>query len=131
MLEAGGKAGLREEYSLEFLNLLEARGLDREKTWSLKKFAYRVLQIGKDDIDTKVKGVWKMRFRPIDEVVHDIHVRDAREFGIEEGREKGIEEGIEKGKLEAARTLLANNFPLDVIAKTLNLSPDEIRGDAK
>jgi predicted transposase/invertase (TIGR01784 family) len=74
------------------------------------------LQIGREDIDSKVKGVWKMRFRPIDEVVRDIYMRDARE----EGREEGIE--------EVARNLLANGVPLDIIAKSSGLSLDDVRG---
>jgi hypothetical protein len=41
MLEAGGRAEKRGEYSLELLDLTEARRMDSEKTWSLKKFVYR------------------------------------------------------------------------------------------
>jgi hypothetical protein len=119
MLEAGGKARQREEYSLEFLNLVEAWDLDNEKAWSLKKFAYRILQIGKDDIDAEVKGVWKMRFRPIDEVISDIRMRDAREAGIEQG--------IEQGKEEMVRNLLSSGFPPDVIAKSAGLPLEKIQ----
>jgi hypothetical protein len=123
MLESGGKARQREEYSLELLNLVENRGLDNEKAWSLKKFAYRILQIGKDDIDAKVKGVWKMRFRPIDEVVRDIRMRDAKEAGIAQG----IAQGIEQGKEEMARNLLSSGFPPDVIAKSAGLPLEKIQ----
>jgi hypothetical protein len=115
MLEAGGKARQREEYSIELLNLVEARGLDSEKAWSLKNFTYRILQIGKDDIDAKVKGVWKMRFRPIDEVIKDIRMRDAREAGIEQGKE------------EMARNLLSNGIPLEIIAKSAGMSLEKIQ----
>ncbi|MDR2179758.1 MAG: hypothetical protein LBP21_05590, partial [Synergistaceae bacterium] len=71
----------------------------------------------------KVKGVWKMRFRPIDEVIRDIHMRDAREAGIEQG----IEKGIEKGKEEMARNLLSNGIPLDVIAQSAGLPVEKIQ----
>jgi hypothetical protein len=146
MLEAGRKAKQREEYSLELLDLVEARGLDSEKAWSLKNFTYRILQIGKDDIDAKVKGVWKMHFRPIDEVINDIRMRNARETGIEQGIERGIEQGIkrgiergieqgiergiergiEQGKEEMARNLLSNGIPLDIIAKSAGLPLEKI-----
>jgi predicted transposase/invertase (TIGR01784 family) len=119
MLEAGGRPRQREEYSLELLNLVETRDLDSEKVWSLKNFAYRILQIGKDDIDAKVKGVWKMRFRPIDEVISDIRMRAAREAGIEQG--------IEQGKEEMAKNLLSNGISLDVIAKSAGLSLEKIQ----
>jgi hypothetical protein len=115
MLEAGGKPRQREEYSLELLNLVEARGLDSEKAWSLKNFAYRILQIGKDDIDAKVKGVWKMRFRPIDEVISDIRIRAAREAGIEQGKE------------EMVKNLLSSGISLDVIAKSSGLPLEKIQ----
>jgi hypothetical protein len=36
-----------------------------------------LLQIDRGDIDPKIREVWKMQFRPIDEVVRDIHIRDA------------------------------------------------------
>jgi hypothetical protein len=53
MLEAGEKASKRGEYSLELLDLIASMGLDEEKAWSFQKFAYRLLRIGKDDIDPK------------------------------------------------------------------------------
>jgi predicted transposase/invertase (TIGR01784 family) len=124
MSEAAGNPGLREKFSLELLDLLEKRGMNSEKTWSFKNFVYRILQIGKDDIDSKVRGVWKMRFRPIDEVIYDIRMRDAREAGIEEG----IEKGIERGKFEVAKNLLAYGVPVDVIAKSSGLSPNDLQG---
>jgi hypothetical protein len=94
MLEAGGNAAKRGEYSLELLELIRKRNFDEEKEWSFLKFTYRLLQIDKDDIDPKIKEVWGMQFRPIDEVVKDIHIRDAREYGMKEGMEKGREEGM-------------------------------------
>ncbi|MDR1515576.1 MAG: hypothetical protein LBS45_07770 [Synergistaceae bacterium] len=110
MLEAGGKAAKRGEYSLELLERIGERNFDGEKAWSFQKFAYRLFQIDKDDIDPKVKGVWKMQFRPIDEVVKDIHIRDAKE---------------EKA-LEVARNFLNMGLPLDQIAQGTGLSVEEI-----
>jgi hypothetical protein len=94
MLEAGGKARRRGEYSLELLEHIGERNFDSEKAWSLQKFAYRLLQIDKDDIDPKVREVWKMRFRPIDEVVKDIHLRDAKEEKALEVARKMLDEGL-------------------------------------
>jgi hypothetical protein len=118
MLEAGGKAHKRGEYSLELLELIRKRNLDCEKTWSLQKFTYRLLQIDKDDIDPKIKGVWKMRFRPIDEIVRDIHIRDAEEYGMEKG--------MEKGKIEVARSMLADGLPAETIRKYTGLDESSI-----
>jgi hypothetical protein len=109
MLEAGGNAQKRGEYSLELLDLIKKRNLDDNKAWSFQKFAYRLLQIDKDDIDPKVKEVWGMQFRPIDEVVRDIHMRDAREAGIKEGKAEG--------KFEVARSMLADGFPAEAVRK--------------
>jgi hypothetical protein len=134
MLEAGRNARRREEYSLELLALIEARGLDSEKTWSLKKFVYRILQIGKEDIDPKVREAWKMQFRPIDEVVRDIHMRDAREAGIEEGMERGMERGREEGreegkfegKFEVARKMLSRKMSVSDIIDITGLNEKDI-----
>jgi hypothetical protein len=126
MLEAGGHAEKRGKYSLELLDLTEARKLGSEKTWSLKRFVYRILQVGKDDIDPKVREAWKMQFRPISEVVRDIHLRDAREEGMEAGMEKGMEKGREKGKFEVARSMLADGFPAETVRKYTGLDESSI-----
>jgi predicted transposase/invertase (TIGR01784 family) len=77
-----------------------------------------------------------MQFRPIDEVVRDIHIRDAEEYGWkkgrEEGREEGMEKGMEKGRekkaFEVARNFLKMGLPLDQIAQGTGLSVEEISG---
>jgi hypothetical protein len=124
MLEAGGKAPKRGEYSIELLELIKARKFDDKKAWSFQKFAYYLLQIDKDDIDPKIREVWKMQFRPIDEVVRDIHIRDAEEYGWKKGRE----EGEEKKAFEVARNFLKMGLPLDQIAQGTGLSIEEISG---
>jgi hypothetical protein len=122
MLEAGGKALKRGEYSLELLDLIGERNLAEEKAWSFRKFAHRLLQVDRDDIDPAVKEVWKMRFRPIDEVVRDIHMRDAREYGMAEG----VEYGAEQTKLDVARSMLADGMPTETIEKYTGLSEKSI-----
>jgi predicted transposase/invertase (TIGR01784 family) len=77
-----------------------------------------LLQIDKDDIDPKVKGVWKMQFRPIDEVVRDIHIRDAEEYGMEKGKAEG--------KFEVARSMLADGLPAETIKKYTGLDENAI-----
>jgi hypothetical protein len=110
MLEAGGKAAKRGEYSLELLERIGERDFDGEKAWSFQKFAYRLLQIDKDDIDPKVREVWKMQFRPIDEVVKDIHLRDAKE----------------EGKIEVARKMLDEGIPAEIIRKCTGIDESSI-----
>ncbi|MDR1481167.1 MAG: hypothetical protein LBI74_00905, partial [Synergistaceae bacterium] len=68
--------------------------------------------------DPKVRRAWKMRFRPIDEVVRDIYMRDARE--------EGIEEGMEKGKFEVARKMLARRMPISDIIDMTGLNERDI-----
>jgi hypothetical protein len=62
------------------------------------------------DIDPKIKEVWKMRFRPIDEVVRGIHIRDAKE----------------EGKIEVARSMLADGLPAETIKKYTGLDESSI-----
>ncbi len=51
--------------------------------------------------------------------------------GLEEGRAKGLAEGLTKGKVETqkqiAKALLKENMPIAMIAKTLNLSLEELQ----
>ncbi|GHS95807.1 hypothetical protein AGMMS50276_12790 [Synergistales bacterium] len=122
MLDAGGKAEKREKYSLELLDLIQAWKLEAKKARSFQNFVYRILRIGEEDIDPKIKGVWKMQFRPIDDVVKDIYLRYAREEGIEEGMEKGME----KGKFEVARSMLAEGLSADIIKKCTGLNKQDI-----
>jgi hypothetical protein len=102
----------------ELLDLIGKRNFNDEKAWSFQKFAYRLLQIDKDDIDPKVKGVWKMRFRPIDEVVREIHIRDAEEYGMEKG--------MEEKAFDVARSMLADGLPAETIRKYTGLDEDSI-----
>jgi predicted transposase/invertase (TIGR01784 family) len=72
------------------------------------------------DIDPKVKEVWKMKFRPIDEVIREINIRDAREAGMEAGKKEKV--------LEIARNCLSNGVSPDIIAKSTGLPLEDIRG---
>jgi hypothetical protein len=119
MLDAKGKAPKRGEYSLELLERIGERNFDDKKTRSFQRFVYHLLQVYKDDIDPKIREVWKMEFRPISEVVREIHIRDARE--------EGMEKGVEEGKLEVARTMLADGLPAETIRKYTGLDENSIR----
>ena len=50
---------------------------------------------------------------------------EGRAEGRKEGRAEGRKEGRAEERLSIARKLKANGFPLDVIAKNLNLSQEE------
>jgi hypothetical protein len=119
MLDAKGRPKEREEYSLELLDLLESKGLKEEKAWSIKRFIYRILQIGGEDINPKVREVWKMRFRPIDEVIRNINIQEAKEIAREEAKEEKA--------FEIAKNLVSNGVPLEVIAKSSGLPLEDIR----
>ena len=53
--------------------------------------------------------------------------KHAEEKGLKKGMEKGIEKGEKKRNKEIALNLLAYNTPIDVIAKSTDLSIDEIK----
>jgi hypothetical protein len=52
-LEGDGDRRNGRKYSLDLLDLLESKGLKEEKAWSIKRFIYRILQIGGEDIKLK------------------------------------------------------------------------------
>jgi hypothetical protein len=131
MLDARGKAQKRGEYSLELLERIRERNFDDEKASSFQRFVYHLFQIYKDDIAPKIKEVWKMKFRPISELVREIHIREAREEGwaegSTEGMKKGMEKGMEKGKFDVARTMLADGLPAETVRKYTGLDESSIR----
>lgn len=57
-------------------------------------------------------------------------VTTAHDKGVEEGRAEGLEEGRAEGRAEErllnAKSLLDNGIPLDIIAKSLSLTEEEI-----
>ena len=68
-----------------------------------------------------------------EEIEYGIQI--GREEGIERGIEKGMERGIErgrqeereKGRLEMARKMRQEGVSINIIEKTTNLSPKEIK----
>ena len=65
---------------------------------------------------------------------NDGAMRTARNKGLEEGRAEGLAEGLEKGRTEGraeermtnARSLKEHGVPIDVIARSLSLTNEEI-----
>ena len=53
--------------------------------------------------------------------------QEGRTEGIKEGRTEGITEGIKEGKLETARRMLHDDFPIDSIIKYTGLTEKEIK----
>ena len=49
--------------------------------------------------------------------------------GRKEGRKEGIQEGMEKGKLDVAKNLLSEGFPIDEVVKLTGLSKEDILKD--
>ena len=68
-----------------------------------------------------------------------VKMADARYDGYEEGFDKGLEDGLQVGiqqgleqgayqtKLETARTMLLDNFPIETISKYTNLPLEVIQ----
>ncbi|GHV48583.1 hypothetical protein FACS1894204_12920 [Synergistales bacterium] len=130
MLDAGESLEKRGRYSLELLSAARERGYDIGKMRNIQKFIYRVLRIWDENIDPKVREVWRMRLIPIDEAIREIHIRDAREEGMEEGLEKGLEKGLEEGEakkaFEVARRMLSRNMSVSDIIDVTGLGEDDI-----
>jgi flagellar biosynthesis/type III secretory pathway protein FliH len=68
----------------------------------------------------KVEEEFKMEYIPIWE-------RDSHEEGMEKGIKKGKREGIKEGKIETAKRMLNDDFPIKNIAKYTGLSEKEIK----
>jgi predicted transposase/invertase (TIGR01784 family) len=99
--------------------MIRERVSDEKKARSFRNFTHNILEIDKTDIDPKVKEAWKMQFRPVDEVVRELYIRDAKLEGRQEGRQEGM--------LEAAQNLLKRGFPAEDLAEGIGLSLEELR----
>jgi len=115
MLEANGDPLKRGEYSLELLDLIKERGFNDKKTRLYRQFTRRILQTDAEDIAPKIREVWKVQFRPIEEVQREIFIRYAKEEGREEGKE------------EMARNLLNDGVAPEIIARSAGLPLEKIQ----
>jgi predicted transposase/invertase (TIGR01784 family) len=69
-----------------------------------------------------------MRAIPIEEAAKEVWIRHATEEGRERGREEGREEGRETEKVEVARSMRADGFPVETIKKYTGLPESKILG---
>jgi predicted transposase/invertase (TIGR01784 family) len=83
------------------------------------RMAYDLLTNISQDADERARFRARRKFQM--DIAHD------RIVSFEEGKLEGMLEGERKAKLEDARNLLANGVSLEIIAKSIGLSPDEIR----
>jgi predicted transposase/invertase (TIGR01784 family) len=83
------------------------------------KVAYDLLTNISQDADERARFRARRKFQM--DIAHD------RIVSFEEGKLEGMLEGERKAKLEYARNLLANEVSLEIIAKSIGLSLDEIQ----
>jgi predicted transposase/invertase (TIGR01784 family) len=93
------------------------------KTKGEIKMAYNLLTTISQDADERARFRARRKFQM--DMEHNRIV--AFEEGELKGRLEGRLEGKTEGKLEFARNLLADGVPLNMIAKNIGLSQDEIR----
>ena len=60
------------------------------------------------------------------EIGHEQGLAEGLEQGREQGREEGRDEGREEGLLLAARNMLSQGLPVDIVVKVTGLSEDVI-----
>jgi hypothetical protein len=108
MIAARGKPAPREKYALELLKILRDRDYDNARIRFIMKFVGNVLQVKRDDIDTKVKGAFGMPWVPISQVQRELEIEDIKE----------------EGKMEVARSMLADGMPVEKIKKYTGLDDE-------
>ena len=62
----------------------------------------------------------------INMLAQEFDINIAKQIWLEEGREEGREEGLEEGRLETAKAMLQEDFPIEVIARIAKLSREQI-----
>jgi predicted transposase/invertase (TIGR01784 family) len=73
----------------------------------------KIMEFSKDEI-AQMQYLYELRA----ELDYNMHIEDA----LEEGELKGRIEGKIEGKIEAARAMLADGIPLDMVLKYTGLS---------
>jgi predicted transposase YdaD len=109
-LEAGDDVKSREKYAWEILNMTGDRDYDKEQMKVILNFSRGIFRLNEPEISEKLKEAYKMKTIPLEDYVREI-VR---------------EEGREEGKLEVARSMLADELPVEMIRKYTGLEKDDI-----
>ncbi len=76
---------------------------------------------------------YKVYLKRLRDIASEQHTKmiDAKiliEEGMEKGMEKGIKKGMEKGKEDAVIGMHRNNIPISIIANSLNMAEEKVRG---
>jgi hypothetical protein len=108
---------LREKYALEILNTTSVQDYDEKQRKFILEFAGRIFRLDDPQINPEVKEAYKVTLKKIP-------LSEYAQIAAEEAR---FIDGVEKGKVEMARNLLLDGFPLDAIAKSAGLSPERIQ----
>ena len=58
---------------------------------------------------------------------YNVGMIEAKEEGIKQGREEGLEKGVQKNQKEVALNLYQMGMEIELIAKAVNLSVDEVK----
>lgn len=102
---------------------------DKVKDERIRNFLYFVCtnDVGEDDFSNRLSEIVKSlkaneKFRS-DYLAMNLHDYDIRE----EGREEGISLGIRQKAMEDARSFYANGVSIELIAKSLKMTVDEVR----
>lgn len=113
---------LREKYAWELLNMTTEEEYDKGRRKFILEFVDRIFWLDDPEINQKLKEAYKMKTISLKEYVAMLDKEEARM----EGRMEGMKEGKEKGKFEVARSMLADNFPVEVIKKYTGLDKNSI-----
>ena len=72
---------------------------------------------------------WKREYMDamMDAVRQQREMREAEEKGLKAGMEQGLEQGERNARFDAARRMLKDNVPIDVVAKYADLPLMEVK----
>ena len=104
----------------EFNDLLQKSGIDSETRNNMVEVC--------DNMNDNEE--LKLRYYDINEErrrIYEAAIEDSKEMAREEGIQQGIQEGIEQNKKEMVLNLNHNGVSLDIIAKSSNLTIDEVK----
>ncbi|GHV46593.1 hypothetical protein FACS1894204_08520 [Synergistales bacterium] len=113
-LESGDDVLLREKYAWELLNATSEQEYDKRQRKFILEFADRVFWVKGSGISEELKEAYKMQTISLEEYSKKISEEAAKM------------EGKEEGKFEVARSMLADNLPVETIKKYTGLDKNSI-----
>lgn len=115
----------RPRVKVECLRLLATLKLDPARTRLISGFVDTYLRLNPQEEQVFQEEIGRLETNSREDVMEI--VTSWMQEGIEQGIERGIEQGRQETQLEIVRQMLAENLPIETIARITGLTPEQVQ----